>query len=52
MLYARPLGIERSNRIAQFLSPLFRLLATLMQDKPRVTADFFEFRRIQEAHTA
>jgi GntR family transcriptional repressor for pyruvate dehydrogenase complex len=38
--------------VAQFLSPLFRPLATLMQDKPRVTADYFEFRRIQEAHAA
>lgn len=35
-----------------FLSPLFRPLATLLQDKPRVTADYFEFRRIQEAHAA
>lgn len=38
--------------VAQFLSPLFRPLATLLRDKPRVTADYFEFRRIQEAHAA
>lgn len=38
--------------VAQFLSPLLRPLATLMQDKPRVTADYFEFRRIQETHAA
>ena len=38
--------------VAHFLSPLFRPLATLLQDKPRVTADYFEFRRIQEAHAA
>lgn len=38
--------------VAQFLSPLLRPLATLLQDKPRVTADYFEFRRIQEAHAA
>jgi GntR family transcriptional repressor for pyruvate dehydrogenase complex len=40
------------THVAQFLSPLFRPLATLMQDKPRVTADYFEFRRIQETHAA
>lgn len=40
------------NFVAQFLSPLLRPLALLMQDKPRVTADYFEFRRIQEAHAA
>jgi GntR family transcriptional regulator, transcriptional repressor for pyruvate dehydrogenase complex len=38
--------------VAQFLSPLLRPLATLMQDKPRVPADYFEFRKIQEAHAA
>jgi GntR family transcriptional regulator, transcriptional repressor for pyruvate dehydrogenase complex len=40
------------TRVAQFLSPLMKPLATLMQDKPRVTADYFEFRRIQEAYAA
>jgi len=40
------------THVAQFLSPLLRPLATLMQDKPRVTADYFEFRRIQETHAA
>lgn len=38
--------------VAQFLTPLFQPLATLLQDKPRVTADYFEFRSIQEAHAA
>lgn len=38
--------------VAQFLAPLFKPLATLLQDKPRVTADYFEFRRIQESHAA
>ena len=38
--------------VTQFLSPLLRPLATLLQDKPHVTADYFEFRRIQETHAA
>lgn len=40
------------THVAQFMSPLMKPLATLMQDNPRVTADYFEFRRIQEAHAA
>jgi GntR family transcriptional repressor for pyruvate dehydrogenase complex len=40
------------THVAQFLSPLMKPLAALMQDNPRVTADYFEFRRIQEAHAA
>jgi GntR family transcriptional regulator, transcriptional repressor for pyruvate dehydrogenase complex len=40
------------TKVAQFLSPLIKPLATLMQDNPRVTADYFEFRRIQETHAA
>ncbi len=40
------------TRVAQFLSPLMKPLAALMHDKPRVTADYFEFRRIQEAYAA
>src|SRR3974390_1290023 len=39
---------KSGTRVAQFLSPLIKPLAALMQDKPRVTADYFEFRRIQE----
>lgn len=38
--------------VAQFLSPLMKPLATLMQDKPKVAADYFEFRRIQEINAA
>ncbi len=34
--------------VAQFLSPLTRPLANLFSDKPRVTADYFEYRRIIE----
>ena len=36
---------KSGTRIAQFLSPLMKPLAGMMQDKPRVTADYFEFRR-------
>jgi len=43
---------KSGTRVAQFLSPLMKPLAALMQDKPRVTADYFEFRRIQEAYAA
>lgn len=49
-------GLLASGRsgtvVTQFLSPVLRPLATLLQDKPRVTADYFEFRRIQETHAA
>lgn len=49
-------GLLTSGRsgtfVAQFLSPLLRPFATLLQDKPRVTADYFEFRKLQEAHAA
>jgi len=40
------------THVAQFLSPLMKPIATLMQDNPRVTADYLEFRRIQETHAA
>jgi GntR family transcriptional regulator, transcriptional repressor for pyruvate dehydrogenase complex len=43
---------KTGTRIAQFLSPLLKPLAALMHDKPRVTADYFEFRSILEAHAA
>jgi GntR family transcriptional repressor for pyruvate dehydrogenase complex len=54
MLSSRGLLVtEKSGtRIAQFLSPLMKPLAALMQDKSRVTADYFEFRRVQEAFAA
>ena len=54
MLAARGLlTTEKSGtRIAQFLSPLLKPLAAMMQDKPSVTADYFEFRRFQEVHAA
>lgn len=38
--------------VAQFLAPLTRPLAELFADKPRVTADYFEYRRIIEAQAA
>lgn len=54
MLAARGLlTTEKSGtRIAQFLSPLLKPLAAMMQDKPGVTAHYFEFRRFQEVHAA
>ena len=43
----------KSGRIvAQFLAPLSRPLAELFADKPRVTADYFEYRKIIEGHAA
>jgi GntR family transcriptional regulator, transcriptional repressor for pyruvate dehydrogenase complex len=38
--------------VAQFLSPLSRPLAELFLDKPRVTADYFEYRRIIDGQAA
>src|ERR1700676_3805932 len=38
--------------VAQFLAPLSRPLAALFADKPRVTADYFEYRRIIEGQAA
>jgi len=38
--------------VAQFLAPLTRPLAELFADKPRVTADYFEYRRIIEGQAA
>lgn len=38
--------------VAQFLAPLSRPLASLFADKPRVTADYFEYRRINEGQAA
>lgn len=38
--------------IAQFLSPLVRPLASLFADKPRVTADYFEYRLMIEGQAA
>ena len=38
--------------VAQFLAPLSRPLAELFADKPRVTADYFEYRLIIEGQVA
>lgn len=38
--------------VAQFLAPLTRPLAELFADKPRVTSDYFEYRRIVEGQAA
>jgi len=38
--------------VAQFLAPLSRPLAELFADKPRVTADYFEYRLIIEGQAA
>lgn len=38
--------------VAQFLSPLLQPLAALLGDKPRVTDDYFEFRRCLEGEAA
>lgn len=38
--------------VAQFLAPLSRPLASLFADKARVTADYFEYRRIIEGQAA
>ncbi len=43
---------KSGTHIAQFLSPLMKPLAALMQDRPHVTADYFEFRGIQESCAA
>ena len=38
--------------VAQFLAPLSKPLAELFANKPRATADYFEYRRIIEGHAA
>ena len=38
--------------VAEFLAPLTRPLAELFADKPRVTSDYFEYRRIVEGQAA
>jgi GntR family transcriptional repressor for pyruvate dehydrogenase complex len=40
------------TQVAEFLTPLIKPLATLMQGRHLVTADYFEFRRIQESFAA
>lgn len=40
------------THVAQFLSPLMEPLAALLADKPRVTDDYFEFRRCVEAEAS
>jgi GntR family transcriptional repressor for pyruvate dehydrogenase complex len=38
--------------VAQFLSPLLKPLASLLEDNPQVTADYFEFRQIIDSQAA
>lgn len=38
--------------VAQFLSPLLKPLASLLEDNPQVTADYFEFREVIDAQAA
>lgn len=49
-------GLLRTTRsgttIAAFLAPLLAPLASLMADKPRVTGDYFEFRRCLEGEAS
>lgn len=54
MLAAR--GLLTTTRggtyVAQFLSPLLKPLASLLEDNPQVTADYFEFRQGVDAQAA
>jgi GntR family transcriptional repressor for pyruvate dehydrogenase complex len=43
---------KAGTMVAQFLAPLARPLAELFADKPRVMADYFEYRRINEGQAA
>lgn len=49
-------GLLRTTRggtyVAQFLSPLMKPLASLLEDKPEATADYFEFRQSMDAQAA
>lgn len=47
MLSARGLLVTTrgGTHVAQFLSPLLKPLASLLEDNPQVTADYFEFRQ-------
>jgi len=45
-------GGRGGTRVAPFLAPLTAPLAELFKDKPRVTADYFEYRRGIEAMAA
>jgi GntR family transcriptional repressor for pyruvate dehydrogenase complex len=38
--------------VAQFLSPLLKPLASLLEDNPQVTADYFEFRQVVDGQAA
>lgn len=38
--------------VAQFLSPLLKPLASLLEDNPAITADYFEFRQSVDAQSA
>lgn len=54
MLAARGLLVTTrgGTQVAQFLSPLLKPLASLLEDNPQVTADYFEFRQGVEAQAA
>ena len=43
---------KTGTTVAHFLAPLSRPLAELFADRPRVTADYFEYRRIIEGQAA
>lgn len=49
-------GLLRTTRggtfVAQFLSPLLKPLASLLEDNPQATADYFEFRQSMDAQAA
>lgn len=47
------LNTTRSGtHVAHFLSPLMRPLASLLEDRPEVTPDYFEFRQIVDGQAA
>ncbi len=54
MLAARGLltTTRGGTHVAQFLLPLLKPLASLLEDNPQVTADYFEFRQIIDAQAA
>lgn len=54
MLAARGLLVttRSGTQVAQFLSPLLKPLASLLEDNPQVTADYFEFRQGVDAQAA
>lgn len=54
MLAARGLLVTTrgGTHVAQFLSPLLKPLASLLENNPQVTADYFEFRQGVDAQSA